>query len=332
MGTVDSTLVGRRDIAAVPCLFAAVAAAIIGVQTAMDGGTGLLRVLVLVASAAWTVGGLAIGYLLTTPGFAWLRARPEFYAVFVIASEASLAVVVVYDGGLTSPYVGALILGAVFFGIVLPSRSSVLAAAALAAAVLAIRLVTPETELAVFIGVVALIPIAWWTGSIGRRAHEAASRDALVLSRVDRLTASLNRRGLLEVFGHELSQAKLRGAQVAVLLFDLDDFKPINDRLGHAAGDEVLRWVGEQVGRAAGEHDQFGRLGGDEFALVMPASTADHGRAMASAVADALQPRIGVSIGVASFPIDGDSPETLLRVADGRMYQAKGGRERRAPR
>ena len=332
MGSAPSTLLGRRDVAAVPCVFAAVAAVVVLARILTDGRTGPFHDVVVVGAAAWIVGGLGVGWIVTRPGAARVRASAGFYAALVIGGEGALAAAAVYDGGLTSPYVGGLILGAVFFGIVLPTALSVLAAAALVCTVVGIRLSSPGTEIALTIGVAMFVPIAWWTGAIGRQAHRSAERDALILSRVDRLTTALNRRGLLEAFGHELHLGRTRGSQVCVLLFDLDDFKPVNDRLGHAAGDDLLRWVGAQVGRIAGDHDQFGRLGGDEFALVMPQATIDHGQAMASRICDALRARIGVSIGVASFPADADSPESLLRIADGRMYRAKGGLDRRAAR
>jgi diguanylate cyclase (GGDEF)-like protein len=121
---------------------------------------------------------------------------------------------------------------------------------------------------------------------------------------------------------------------VSLMFIDLDDFKHVNDDLGHAAGDELLRQVADRLRGAARSSDLACRLGGDEFAILIGSPT---GRDVAVEVADRIlhlleQPfavhgalvRIGASIGIASQRSAADSGDFLLRAADVAMYAAKG--------
>jgi diguanylate cyclase (GGDEF)-like protein len=91
-----------------------------------------------------------------------------------------------------------------------------------------------------------------------------------VASGTDALTGLLNRRGLFRGFDVEVERARRYGHPVAVVLFDLDHFKQVNDRLGHAAGDRLLRAVGEEVRRSLRPADLLGRWGGEEFLAILP--------------------------------------------------------------
>jgi diguanylate cyclase (GGDEF)-like protein len=120
---------------------------------------------------------------------------------------------------------------------------------------------------------------------------------------------------------------------VALLLIDLDRFKAVNDTLGHAAGDSVLKLVAERLRTAVGEHDVVARLGGDEFAVVMHPTTAPDGIIKAAErILDLVQRtyliegqlvNIGVSIGIAKSPRDGNDSVSLLRSADLALYHSK---------
>ncbi|WP_433851074.1 diguanylate cyclase domain-containing protein [Stenotrophomonas nitritireducens] len=145
----------------------------------------------------------------------------------------------------------------------------------------------------------------------------------------DPLTSLPNRYRLRE----ELERSLGGGAQpLAVLYLDLDGFKAINDRHGHAQGDRLLCETADRLRRALRHGDFIARVGGDEFVALLPGCAS---RADARVVADALQAaldaeqapppfsRIGVSIGVACCPADGNDAETLLRCADADMYAVK---------
>jgi diguanylate cyclase (GGDEF)-like protein/PAS domain S-box-containing protein len=149
----------------------------------------------------------------------------------------------------------------------------------------------------------------------------------------DTLTGLPNRRLLDDRLRQALHLAQRRDRRVAAMLVDLDDFKRVNDELGHRAGDAVLR---EAAGRLAGcvrKADTLARQGGDEFVIVIPdlAQDEDCG-VVAEKILRALEPpfhadgrefRIGASIGVSIYPADAGDGDALLRNADAAMYRAK---------
>ena len=149
----------------------------------------------------------------------------------------------------------------------------------------------------------------------------------------DALTGLPNR----TLFNERLRQALVRGSEnaklTAALCLDLDNFKNINDSLGHAFGDKLLRELGKRLRRELREHDTLARLGGDEFAVVL---TGLDGRDAACNTAQRLinaicppfqieghQFTVGVSIGIAIAPDDNDQAEQLLGYADMALYEAK---------
>jgi diguanylate cyclase (GGDEF)-like protein len=160
-----------------------------------------------------------------------------------------------------------------------------------------------------------------------RRTRHEADTDAL--------TGLANRRALERT----LEAALARGRSVAVLMLDLDGFKAVNDRHGHAAGDEALREVARRLRRCVRERDLVARLGGDEFVLVLAdfgadavLHTVDRVRAALAqpiAVDRATEVSLRAAIGVAGYPADGQTGAELLSVADRGMYAAKADAERR---
>lgn len=171
-------------------------------------------------------------------------------------------------------------------------------------------------------------------GSLNHMREGIASREqeVLRLAYEDALTGLPNRARLVERIEVALRHAAQRGRIAAVMLLDLDRFKGINDTLGHAAGDEVLRRVAERLRGVLRDGGTVARLGGDEFAIVLTAADVDEVRAVARAIVNALRAPIefegqpidvAASIGIAVYPDDGIDAGTLMRRADIVMYVAK---------
>jgi diguanylate cyclase (GGDEF)-like protein/PAS domain S-box-containing protein len=151
----------------------------------------------------------------------------------------------------------------------------------------------------------------------------------------DPLTGLLNRRGFLRELTHEIAYARRYGGPGCVLFLDLDDFKAINDTLGHDVGDEVLSEVTRIVGERLRETDSFARLGGDEFAVLLPHTAGGDAGAMASELLAAVREGCGVSladgrsvsmsVGINCFETlsEEHTPEDILVDADDAMYTAK---------
>jgi diguanylate cyclase (GGDEF)-like protein len=155
----------------------------------------------------------------------------------------------------------------------------------------------------------------------------------------DALTGLANRRLLFDRIAHALAKAARDGAQVGVLLLDLDNFKNVNDRYGHELGDTLLQAVSDRLKGAVRAGDTVARLGGDEFVVLL--AEIDSENEMLAAVERVLRaidgqyPQehhalyVSASIGVAVFPRDGADAAGLLKSADTAMYRAKdGGRNR----
>jgi diguanylate cyclase (GGDEF)-like protein len=145
-------------------------------------------------------------------------------------------------------------------------------------------------------------------------------RQLTELSRRDALTGLLNRRGFGERCSDELAG---RGGEVALLIVDLDDFKQVNDRFGHEAGDDLLRWVADTLTAHLDPWAAVGRLGGDEFVVLLTGPSAARAPAVADGVRAALAARTGAGLGLAAFGRDGDDFESLYACADARLYADK---------
>ncbi|MGK8836137.1 GGDEF domain-containing protein [Achromobacter xylosoxidans] len=148
----------------------------------------------------------------------------------------------------------------------------------------------------------------------------------------DSLTGAYSRRSILDELEHELQRCARSGGRLAVLVLDIDHFKSINDRHGHAAGDAALRHFAQVVPKAVRASDRFGRLGGEEFVLLMYGCDAAHALVQAQRVCDALRDsplylqgqelRMTTSGGVATLQ-PGDSADGILARADLALYKAK---------
>jgi diguanylate cyclase (GGDEF)-like protein len=181
-------------------------------------------------------------------------------------------------------------------------------------------------------------------GDLAGAVRDMGERLALAHSQVehqafhDHLTDLPNRRLIRELLADEVGKAQHDGAHVAVLFVDIDNFKRINDALGHAAGDELLRVMAQRLGEVAAgigrpRRSHLARLGGDELLMVL-AGTVDPnvagdiaGRVLAAVTAPVelgeLRQVVTASIGIALYPRDAADAEGLIRAADLAMYAAK---------
>lgn len=163
--------------------------------------------------------------------------------------------------------------------------------------------------------------------------RKQAERQIRHVAEHDGLTGLLNRGTFLHMLESAVTDAARSVRGLAVLYVDLDGFKPINDRYGHAVGDQLLVWVARQLVQAAREDDVVARLGGDEFALLQRGvSDRESAQRLSERLVHALgQPVdieghavcIGASVGIVLSPGDDTAAEELLRKADSAMYLAK---------
>jgi diguanylate cyclase (GGDEF)-like protein len=289
---------------------------------------GLMAGLLAVAIVMATVIGL-----LPTQRILRTRWREPFFLSWSLSYVAFITVMAAADGGAHSPATLLFFLTLVFSSLSYPlwmvgvvSVSSVSAFVALAVLEPVDRTASAVRPASVWVfaavlGLVALMCI--WQARVNARHHRRLGR----LSRTDPLTGCLNRFAFSERLDAELRRvAEAEQPDVSLVLFDLVGFKEINDTLGHPAGDELLVWTSAALHQLVRPGDAVARLGGDEFALILPGAALATGLDVADRVRRALAERIQASPGVASAPGDGRDIETLVRVADERLYASRADR------
>jgi diguanylate cyclase (GGDEF)-like protein/PAS domain S-box-containing protein len=152
------------------------------------------------------------------------------------------------------------------------------------------------------------------------------------LSYYDELTGLANRRLFMDRFQQNITMAQRKRLPFSLLFLDLDRFKAINDTMGHAAGDEILKEAAKRILLVLRDSDIAARFGGDEFALLLPETGKEAASLVAKKIVLALgetyslgeeQVDLGVSIGIAAYPEDGKLSEELIKKADSAMYCAK---------
>ena len=152
------------------------------------------------------------------------------------------------------------------------------------------------------------------------------------LAHYDMVTSLPNRVLLADRLEQESARARRAGTGFALLMIDLDGFKGVNDRWGHAAGDRVLAMVAQRARQCVRASDTIGRLGGDEFLAVLPEAALAGAVAVGEKIVRALsepypldkgEARLGASVGVAMYPDHGPDAETVQRAADAALYRAK---------
>jgi diguanylate cyclase (GGDEF)-like protein len=179
---------------------------------------------------------------------------------------------------------------------------------------------------------VRLLEIA--ADELGRLLTLEASRQRLYHQAIqDPLTGLYNRRHTAELLQHEAMQATRFTQALSVMVIDLDHFKAINDRFGHAAGDRVLSMVAQRIAFGLRKVDRLGRMGGDEFLVLCPQTDREGARHLAQRLLDTVAQTqlpnlpegrgLSLSVGIACWRGEGDTVEALLARADQRLYQAK---------
>jgi diguanylate cyclase (GGDEF)-like protein len=160
--------------------------------------------------------------------------------------------------------------------------------------------------------------------------HQMISRQAYS----DTLTGLPNRRALDERLEEEVLSARRASYSFAVIMMDLDGFKSVNDTYGHAAGDDVLRTVFNQMGRGVRTTDFLARYGGDELTLILSQTEMSSAQVVSEKIVEGMKKfkyrlpdgkrlKLGISGGIAIFPLHARNGPDLLRAADGALYQAK---------
>jgi diguanylate cyclase (GGDEF)-like protein/PAS domain S-box-containing protein len=155
------------------------------------------------------------------------------------------------------------------------------------------------------------------------------------LANYDPLTQCLNRRSLTQKFHRLFTHAKTTGLPLSCLMVDIDFFKSVNDRYGHATGDEVIKAVANALKKGARETDLVGRYGGEEFCMVLPKLSIEKAARIAERIRLSIEQKpcsgikVTISLGVASLETNTNNPEELINQADKALYAAKkGGRNR----
>ncbi len=159
------------------------------------------------------------------------------------------------------------------------------------------------------------------------------AKQLIQLAERDALTGLYNRRRFNEEVARMMADAQRNGSRLALLFFDLDGFKHINDVYGHRAGDALLIRVAREVGAQVRRNEIFARLGGDEFVILTPEAAGDVPKFLAERVTRAIGQlcleferqnlRISCSCGIGVYPENAVTPDNLLACADAAMYQAK---------
>lgn len=170
-----------------------------------------------------------------------------------------------------------------------------------------------------------------------KRRAEQRAREATLLASTDELTGIANRRAFMGQLDREIAGAAEFGWPLAVAMFDVDHFKLVNDRYGHAVGDRVLQLIAARAAGVVRGGDLVGRIGGEEFGILMPGATLDEAAHVAERLREAMErvaeldeslPGVTISIGIAARESQRSAKE-LLAAADVALYAAKGeGRNR----
>ena len=255
--------------------------------------------------------------------------REALFLAWTLSDFAMIVAGTLVDGGTRSPLAAVFILPVVFSATSYPLGSVIAVGATSVVGYLGVALAIggqpPAYEVSFAFALVCTATLSGWQAQNHKRQHRALAK----ASRTDPLTGCLNRRGFEERAVAVLAAMSRSRRSGAIVVLDVDKFKPVNDVFGHAAGDELLCWVVASLQETTRQGDAIGRLGGDEFALALPEVTAEEARSLSTRIGEALSERAPCSFGVAMYPQDGEDLETLTRRADARLYGSRRGRYQR---
>ena len=283
---------------------------------------GSHRVMLAAIFAVATVSAAAIGQL-PAARIVRSRYREHFFLAWSLMDLALITVAALLDGGTGSPLALVFFTPVVFSATTYPLRSVAVVAGLTVTCYLGLSLTVAGSSWGYQLLFTVMLLCTGALSAWQARNHARQRTELMEVSRADPLTGCLNRRGFEERALAEISSAGRQATQGAILLLDVDHFKQVNDRHGHAAGDELLRWVVGTLRATVRPSDAIGRLGGDEFAVLFGAI--DPGDALESSVriGRALAGRAPCSLGLATYPMDGSDLEELMREADARLYASR---------
>ncbi|MDQ8044052.1 MAG: GGDEF domain-containing protein [Solirubrobacteraceae bacterium] len=318
------TILGRRDVALAPWATAALVALAYAISEVLRGDSGSGSLAVRVAGALAVAVVCAVAAL--TVDVKTLRPLRTSMAVYLLGAGgliAALAAVAAATDGLRSVVFSGIALIALYLGLVLSAPWSAGLTATMLAAAGAVEVIRPGASLLEALSVFSLTAAGWIVGLLSRAGQRRVERIAKRLTRCDVLTATLNRRGLIEELEAQTLRARNAREPIALMIFDLDGFKAVNTQRGNAAGDELLAWIGGLLGALLPARASAGRLGSDEFAVSLVGVDRRAAAALGEEVRVAIGERHPVSVGIATSENALVNPIDLVRVADAAMRVAK---------
>ncbi len=311
------SLIGRSDIATVPWLTTALFCVGVIITTLLQPEQRQVpSAIVIGAAGVYALTSAAILALQHTRFVQWCATRVEVYVLGGAFFIGVMSLWAALGHGVVSPFFSwPTALVGMYLGLVLPTRWALQIAAAQAAGAVAVQLAQPAAHPMDAMPVVILLGAGWGGGLVCRAAHARTARSALLLSRTDLLTHTLNRRGFLEELDELTGRAARTRQPLALLMLDLHDLARVNESSGSAAGDDLLRWVGEQLAALTPREASVGRLSGDDFGICLPA-TREEAQTLAARLVEAIGERIDVRVGLAVASDGATSSDALLHTAD----------------
>jgi diguanylate cyclase (GGDEF)-like protein len=254
------------------------------------------------------------------------RHREAFFLSWTVLDFALIVLGTLADGGTASPLVLIFFVPVVFSSMSYPLGSVVVVGGLSVVSYLVLAATVGGSSWSYQVAFAVVLACTGVMSAWQARNHNRQREMLAAVSRADPLTGCLNRRGFEERAVGEISAAVRQCRHGALMVLDLDHFKPVNDRYGHAAGDELLCWVVKTLERTVRPDDAVGRLGGDEFAILFVEMAPTDVLPAEARIAQALSERAPASTGVATFPTEGIEFEQLMHQADVRLYDSRHGR------